>query len=365
MRVLHFADVHLDRPFVGSGIEDARARRRELRDAVDRCLAVAREREVDVITIGGDLWEDEHVTPDTLRWVADRLARADVPVVAVAGNHDPLSPGGPYERAPFGNTVCVLPAGPDLTEQRIGDLSVWGMSWRRGLPLTAAAIDRFRVPKDGRRHILLLHGTCGPYLDAAHCPFTADAVRRAGFAICLAGHLHGGGTRGDFVVYPGSPEPLSRGEDGRHTVAIIELAAAGPAHVEFVNVNHRRYAERIVDCNGATSSADIQRRLEFALEDLAGQSGLCLRADLEGRVAIGCDVDVAALLPLGDRYGLTTLDLRDRTVVDFDLDALEAGGGVTGAFVERLRRRLAEDEVPADAELALHLGLRALAGETL
>jgi hypothetical protein len=38
---------------------------------------------------------------------------------------------------------------------------------------------------------------------------------------------------------------------------------------------------------------------------------------------------------------------------------------VTGAFVERLRRRLPEDDDRPAAELALQLGLRALAGEQL
>jgi len=60
MRLLHLADVHLDRPFVGMEIDAARARRRELRTTFEKCLALARKQDVQVITIGGDLWEDEH-----------------------------------------------------------------------------------------------------------------------------------------------------------------------------------------------------------------------------------------------------------------------------------------------------------------
>ena len=126
MRLLHLADVHLDRPFVGLPIDDARARRRELRATFERCLALARERGADLITVGGDLWEHEHVTPDTLRWVRDRLVATGLPVVLVAGNHDPLSPGGPYDRVEFAEQVCVLPAASALGEHRLGDLSVGG-----------------------------------------------------------------------------------------------------------------------------------------------------------------------------------------------------------------------------------------------
>jgi DNA repair exonuclease SbcCD nuclease subunit len=94
-KVLHLADVHLDRPFIGLSVAVARQRRNELRDALDRALVLAAERGVSVITLGGDLWEDEHVTPDTCKWVADRFASAGVPVVVIAGNHDPLRAGGP------------------------------------------------------------------------------------------------------------------------------------------------------------------------------------------------------------------------------------------------------------------------------
>ena len=43
MRILHFADVHLDRPFVGLSPEAGDHRRRELFGAFRRCLTLAQE----------------------------------------------------------------------------------------------------------------------------------------------------------------------------------------------------------------------------------------------------------------------------------------------------------------------------------
>ena len=65
MRIAHLADVHLDRPFVALPAAAAETRRDELFDAFGRCLTLARERGADLITIGGDLWEEEHVRADT------------------------------------------------------------------------------------------------------------------------------------------------------------------------------------------------------------------------------------------------------------------------------------------------------------
>ena len=53
-RILHFADLHLDRSFAGLGMASTEAdkRRWELRDALRRIVDLAIERQCDVITIG-------------------------------------------------------------------------------------------------------------------------------------------------------------------------------------------------------------------------------------------------------------------------------------------------------------------------
>jgi exonuclease SbcD len=375
-KLLHLADVHLDRPFVGLAAQDARARRRELREALERCLALAVAHGVDAVTVGGDLWEDEHVTPDTYRWVADRLGSVGVPVVLVAGNHDPLRPGGPYRRVQWPANVHLLgadpsPTHPTLQGHELGSLTVWGLSWGAA-PLTAQALRDFAAPRDGRAHVLLLHGTAGAgaFEQSAHCPFNAALVRAAGFQLCLAGHLHAAGVREEIVVYPGSPEPLAWSETGRHTVALVELGPAAPPRVELLDVNRRHYAEAAVDCEGAASSAEIERALRETIAAAAagrGGEGLCLRAVLRGRIAPNCRVELDALAAL--RGELTLLDLRDETQPDFDLDALATQPTALGAFVRDLRERIercdADRAQRARLELALDLGLRAMHGEDL
>jgi DNA repair protein SbcD/Mre11 len=366
MRILHLADVHLDRPFVGLPLEPARARRRELREAFDRCLALARERHADVVTIGGDLWEDEHVTPDTCRWVASRLEALDLPVVLVAGNHDPLREGGPYYRTPWPDNVVVLPA-ETVGEFTIGEVSIWGTSWT-GHPLTADFLQTFRAPEDGRSHILLIHGTAGTFFEhGAHCPFNGEAVRTAGFDLCLAGHLHSAGER-DGVWYPGSPEPLGWGESGRHAVALVDVRGARPPDVQLIDVNQRRYRQTTVACDGAGSSADVERILREVVDSAAaGQpEGLCLRAVLDGRVDPACEIDPSALTRAAGN-ALTLLDVRDETRPAFDLDHLAEQGTAVGVFVREMRRRLeiCDEDERDRLELALELGLRAIQGESL
>src|SRR5205085_1765987 len=90
MKLLHIADIHLDRVFHRAESRPAAVRRRgELRDALTRALALGKEREVDAVCIAGDVYEHEYVSEDTISFLRGAFAAAGVPVLVTPGNHDP------------------------------------------------------------------------------------------------------------------------------------------------------------------------------------------------------------------------------------------------------------------------------------
>lgn len=364
MRILHFADVHLDRPLVGLSADDGRRRRHELRAAFRRCLDAAREHNADLVTIGGDLWEDEHVTPDTRRFVASALNDLKLPVVMICGNHDPYLAGGSYARTHWPDNVSIC-ARDALTEFRFGGISVWAVSWLGGR-LELGFFEQFAAPKDDRIHLLLLHGTAvgaaGPIdSESAAALFDPQRVKNSGFALCLAGHVHDGGQIG-LVVYPGSPEPLSWGEIGRHSVALIEMAN-GSAKATLLDINRRRYVTRDVDCDDALSSAVVEQRVRTALTDFDPTS-VYLRLTLRGQIASDCDLDTTVLEEIC-RGEYAALQIRDHTFPEYDLSAFELQSTATGHFVRTLRARIQDTSDISERErleLALRLGLHALHG---
>jgi DNA repair exonuclease SbcCD nuclease subunit len=240
------------------------------------------------------------------------------------------------------------------------------MSWGTS-PLTSDALSQFTTPSEGT-HLLLLHGTVSSaaFQDDAHCRFSADLVHNAGFALCLAGHLHAGGLRDSIVLYPGSPEPLAWDEAGPHAAAIVDLKDGAAPQIQLIGVNERRYAEIRVDCTGAISSADVEQALTQAISTVAGPyEGLCLRVVLHGRVESDCHIDTVALM--GSGRGLTQLELRDETQTAFDIEMLAGQPTAIGAFVTSLRKQIqgSEQDQQPRLQLALDLGLRAMHGDDL
>ncbi len=361
MRIAHIADVHLDRPFAGlAGAAGDRARQR-LRDTFRGCLAVAAERNVDLITIGGDLWEEENVRFDTRRFVSGALAATGTPVLMICGNHDPYLPGGNYPRTEWPENVFVFSSATP-TERKFDGGSVWGVSWT-GERLDASFLDSFEAP-GGQPHILLIHGTGQPieYLaeKSNHCPFSPGAVRDAGFDLCLAGHIHSASYR-DGVVYPGSPEPLGWSETGDHCIAIVDIGRE--IEVDLIDVNDHRYDYLEVDCTGCDSSAAITERLAAALPGTDTEC-LHLRVELSGEIDAGCEVN-PVLFAEGAGAPFAELVVVDSTTPAYDLDHLAGQETVKGIFVRELTARIeaAADEGERERlELALIAGLRALDG---
>lgn len=363
MRILHIADVHLDRPFVGLSRDAARQRRLDLVDAFRRCLAAASERRVDLVTIGGDLWEDENVTADTRASVAHELGLLDMPVLAICGNHDPYLRGGAYQRTAWPANVTIIDSA-DLVEVPVDPrLSVWAASWTER-PLDVDFLAGFTVPDDGRTHVLLIHGTThdSRFAQAStYCPFDPAAARQAGFRQVLAGHIHAGSCLDD-VVYPGSPEPLDHSEIGQHCYALVEVEG-DRVETELIAVNQRRYVAVVVDCADAASSAEVEMRVRDAIPSPADRNAI-VTVLLRGETAPECAIDRASLAARLERDYLAAT-VKDETEPAVNYVELSHHHSADGLFVASMLERIQQ---ASDArqrrilELAMQAGVRAMQG---
>jgi DNA repair protein SbcD/Mre11 len=355
MKLLHLADIHLDRVFHRAESRPAAVRRRgELRDALTRALALGKEREVDAVCIAGDVYEHEYVSEDTISFLRDAFGAAGVPVLVTPGNHDPHLPGSAWQRTEWPANVHLF-ARDELEPCRLGHgVTVWGAAFT-ARNCDASAVARFRAPDDGGTHVLLVHAALTGEQwaeEADYRPVTRAQLQATGVAYAMLGHFHDG--RGDgFLCYPGSPEPLDWGErSGAHGASIVEIAG-GTVTAEAIPIARRRYVERTVSVGGAAGSAQV----EVAVATVAAEEpGASLRVVLAGEIEPGCEIDARSISERCSA-GLTELAVVDRTVPAYDLDALAREGSVRGRFVARLLH-----SGDPDAQEAILAGLRALDG---
>ena len=373
-RLLHTADLHLDRAFAVHGChgELARRRRSGLRDALTRIGEHAYAARCDAVTIAGDLYEHERAGVDTERFLASTFASwRPLRVFIAPGNHDALLPGSLYRRIQWPDNVHVFDTS-ELTPVPLEDgLTLWGLAHREpvwmGNPLDAGAAE----PRRSGVNVALFHGAelgSRPDGKSIHGPFRAAQVRERGFDLALCGHYHR--RRIDDVsglVYPGSPEPLTFDETGSRGPVLAEVSGDGAVRCTPADTNRWTAVILACDVSGCVSTSDVGSAVARVSGAAAAPNPerTLVRLDLTGTVDCRVSVDLASVeAEARDRTGVAMLQVRDLTTPEIDLDAAAAERSARGAFIRAVReaREGAGDREQAVLDDALRYGLEALAG---
>ncbi len=370
MRILHFADLHLDASFAGSGMppEAATRRREELRKALRRIMDLAVLHGVGAVTIAGDLYEQDRYTPDTGNFLCEQFDRIrPIQVLIAPGNHDPWVPHSLYRRVVWPDNVFIF-HDQVLRPRSLGGVTIWGAA--HCSPACRENLIAGVMAPSGGTHILLLHASdisILPGAKLAFCPLTASDIEEAGFDLALLGHYHGArlSPAGRPVLcYPGSPESLGFDEAGKRHVLLLELDGDRKTF-DLLQMEHRPYEVVSVDVSSATTRDSIREQVA----DLSRDKGLAeafVRLHLTGTLHPDVDLNPEGLQSdLGENFAF--LVLRDETHPGYDIEALKQDLTVKGAFVRKMAG-LMEKGSPAERELAreaLFLGLQALEGRDL
>jgi DNA repair exonuclease SbcCD nuclease subunit len=335
LRLLHFADLHLDRSFASERLYGVGAQRRrgDLRAALQRIVERARQAQVDLITCGGDLFEQDHVTRDTASFLTQTLGSAGLPVLIAPGNADPAVPSSPYRYLRWPENVTIA-AHDELRPYRYGDVEVWAAGFMR--PEISEAPLRDFARQDQGKHLLLLHASDMSQVLEGVTPFKPilpSQVEQAGFRHALLGHYHAASTSGP-MTYPGSPEPLGWNESGRHCTALATIEDDGTVHVVLEDINQRQFAQETIDITGMTSPEHVRDAL-LAIREGKHLDGAVIRATLVGERARSLTIDPQALsTECGD--GFAYLEFRDQSRVSHDLEAATQEFTSRGEMVRKL-----------------------------
>jgi DNA repair protein SbcD/Mre11 len=335
LRLLHFADLHLDRSFASERLYGVGAQRRrgDLRAALQRIVERASQAQVDLITCAGDLFEQDHVTRDTASFLTQTLGSAGRPVLIAPGNADPAVPSSPYRYLRWPDNVTIA-AHDDLRPYRYGGVQVWAAGFM--LPDVSEAPLRDFARKDEGTHVLLLHASDMSQVPEGVTPFKPilpSQVEQAGFRHALLGHYHEASTSGP-MTYPGSPEPLGWNETGRHCTALVTIEDDGAVHVLLEDVNQRQFAQETIDISGMTSPEHV-RDAVLAIREGKHLAGAVIRATLVGERARSLTIDPQALATECSD-GFAYLEFRDQSRVSHDLEAATQEFTSRGEMVRKL-----------------------------
>lgn len=368
MRLIHTADVHLDRCFASARMPPGfgNRRRQSLRDVFRAIVRRAGEWPADALLIAGDLFDLERVTRDTVRFLqATFESIRHVPVCIAPGNTDPFVQGSPYVEEEWPGNVMIFdqPQWRSFVLDENGT-TVHGFGFD-GPDIAASPFGTFPPIQLGATHVAVAHASAlghQPPGKAACAPFEPATAAVDGLRYLALGHFHAyapiPGAFPTVMAYSGAPEGLSFDETGlRH---YLEVEIDGD-RVDVTPVASARsvYLAESIDCSALSYSQELVQSIRtlpreegvgvIAQITLTGSSVPELRAEL--------DAIHDAVAP---RFEQLFLD--DRTELSEDMAALARQQTSLGGFVARLNAALADASNDRERRLlsrARELGLAA------
>lgn len=369
VKIMHFADVHLDSPFTLENVERSSERRRELRDTFKRAIDYAAHNRVQLLLLPGDLLEYEHLSPDTSDLLRESFASIPKTKVVIApGNHDYYSENCIYKKVDFTDNVFFFRR-PEVSKISFDDIGVDVY----GYAFCSKFFDRhplgaFSPDDPDKINILCAHLDLNS--TSRSCPVSESELAATNVDYAALGHIHNGGEvkkAGNVTyAYSGCLEGRDFGECGYKGALVGTIEKEGgraKIDIEPVRFSARRYMVERVGVTGARSNEDIINALREKIASYTDDTLLrvIIEGDVDPEVSIK-DIDIRAAFPAP--YTIETID---KTLPLFAYETLRDDPTIKGAFFRMLLTDL-QSEDPHKREVAaaaLKYGLDALANRDI
>lgn len=293
-RFLHAADLHLDSPMVGlEKYEGAPvdAIRLATRDALEKLVELAIERDVDFVLIAGDIYDGDWKDHQTGLFFARQMVRLKeqgIPVYAISGNHDAANKMTRSVKLPD-NVHWFSHQQPETKILEDLGVAIHGRSFANQAETDNLAAD-YPHALPGKYNIGLLHTSLeGSNEHATYAPCSLDDLRSRGYDYWALGHIH---TRqvvceDPFVVFPGNPQGRHIREPERKGVYLVSVDERGNAELEFCPTDVMQWKVCTICVDGVQRyEPDLHDRISAALTSCRGEGNddlVAVRVELEGR----------------------------------------------------------------------------------
>lgn len=370
MKILSFADLHLDSAFVGAKAPERAQRREVLREVFRNIMKLCASENCDLLLIAGDLFDNTEPSEETLKMVGEELSALNIPIVISPGNHDPYRVGGVYD------VICSNAKNVHVFKSEkleAIELDTLGVTVEGYAFLTDELISNpLNVPVNPSESIKILNAHTDMTAGSCYAGFSAYDISRHGYVLATLGHVH---TRSGAVECKDTVALFSGVIQGRS----IDEPLAGGAFLSEIEDGRVTSVQQIsmslwdnciyeISADGAESDAEMMRRIVTEIEVNGVKALDVVRVILVGEHSLEYTPNTdKLLLELCKRFPEVSFSIKDKTEARLDGDTLRKDPSVVGV----LYRTLFENEkfVSAYNEdtrvRAFRLAVRALQGNDI
>ncbi len=297
IKFVHCADLHLDSPFQGLTTKEpslAGRFKHATNDSFVKIIELCLSEKVDFLTIGGDTFDgvDRSLCAQILlRDQFERLCKANIAVVIVAGNHDPLSDW--LTEIQFPDNVHLLEG--DKVEkfpiEKDGKVVafIYGISYKVS-NVTENLSLKFQSDEKDTFSIGMLHANVGSRKEhAVYAPCTINDLKAGNMDIWLLGHIHIPDVicKKPLMLYPGNIQGRHINEDGPRGCYLVKVDSNHKISHEFKPVHNILWKQEEINIKNIMTSIELTDLLSDKCEDelsnlIEDEKGIVIRWKLTG-----------------------------------------------------------------------------------
>jgi DNA repair exonuclease SbcCD nuclease subunit len=367
IKILHTADIHFDTPFSGMTPRQALKSKEELKQVFEKIIELTLGREIDILLIAGDVFDNLSVNKTTLYFIKNCFEKIKkVKVFISPGNHDPYNEKSFYSIVDWPSNVYIFKG--KMEKVFLEDLNtvVWGAGFNTSHINKSLLKDVERV--GGYNNIMVLHGEISNTKDGNdYNPITEEEIFKSNMDYIALGHRHKFSEvkkiHNTYYSYSGCPQ--GRGFDELEDKGIVLLELKDKfVESQFIRTSIRNYYEREINIEGCFGYVEVKNKITTEISDNERKNNL-YKIILKGQVREEFTINEEFLEDLlkNEFYFIKIID---KSEIKLDINELIKGYSLKSIFAKKIYEKLQSAETEEEKEiitLALKIGLQSISGE--
>ena len=360
MKIIHCSDLHLDSKMeTNLDKEKARERKNEILITFERMVNYAKENEVKVIIIAGDLFDKNTVTAKVKNTVKNAIySNPEIDFIYLRGNHDEASFLDEDEELPsnlkgFNNEWTTYDEYKDITISGIefgnkNDYDIYNSLF----------LEKNKI------NIVVMHGQESEtgVKDKAEI-INLKELKNKNIDYLALGHIHSFkieklDKRGVYC-YSGCLEGRGFDECGEKGFVLLNIEDK-KIETEFIPFASKNLYEIHVDITGATENNEIEQRISKKIKSIPETS--LVKIVLDGEVEIGEERDIDYLTKKFEP-NFYFLKIEDKPKIKIDYMKYKNDISLKGEFIRTVIEQ--DDLTEEEKSRIISTGIKALSGEDI
>ena len=360
MKIIHCSDLHLDSKMeTNLDKEKARERKNEILITFENMVSYAKENDVKIIIIAGDLFDKKTITKKTKNSVKNAInSNPEIDFIYLKGNHDEAGFIDEDEEKP--QNLKMFNSSNWITYE-YDNIAISGIEFGN---LDNYEIYNSLMLEKNKINIVVMHGQESEtdVKDKAEI-INLKALKNKNIDYLALGHIHTYkqeklDNRGIYC-YSGCLEGRGFDECGKKGFVLLNIED-NKITSEFIPFASRTLYEVNVDLTGAKENSEIEQRITDKIKDIPQTS--LVKLVLGGDVEIGEERDIDYLTKKFES-NFYFLKIEDKPNIKIDFMKYQNDISLKGEFIRLVIEQ--KDLTEEEKSKVISTGIRALSGEDI